>query len=155
QIAAMPDPVGRILAETELDSGLTLRQVQTPIGVIAAIFESRPDVAPQIAALAVRSGNAVLLKGGREAASSNRALVECLRRALAPYGVADAVQLLSTREQVAELLEMDDLVSLVIPRGSNEMVRHIQQHTRIPVLGHADGVCHVFIDESAEPGMAT
>ncbi len=150
QVAAMHDPVGRVIASTELDDGLILHKVQVPIGVIAMIFESRPDAVPQIASLAIRTGNAVLLKGGREAANSNRSLVDIIRNVLADYGVADAVQLVSTRDQVSELLEMDDLVSLVIPRGSNEMVRSIQQRTKIPVLGHADGICHVYIDEAAD-----
>jgi glutamate-5-semialdehyde dehydrogenase len=154
QIAAMDDPVGRVIEETELDEGLTLRKVKTPIGVIAAIFESRPDVVPQIAALAIRSGNTVVLKGGREAVHTNSALGAAIASALAVHGIADAVQLVSTREEVAELLEMDDLISLVVPRGSNEMVKSIQERTRIPVLGHADGICHVFIDESADPEKA-
>jgi glutamate-5-semialdehyde dehydrogenase len=150
QIAAMDDPVGRVLEETELDDGLLLKKVKTPIGVIAAIFESRPDVVPQIAALALRSGNTVLLKGGREAAHTNAALGNVIQDALRSHGIADAVQLVSTREEVAELLGMDDLIGLVVPRGSNEMVRSIQERTKIPVLGHADGICHVFIDESAD-----
>jgi len=150
QIAAMEDQVGRVMEETELDEGLLLKKIKTPIGVIAAIFESRPDVVPQIAALALRSGNAVLLKGGSEAAHTNAALGKVIRDALSQHDIADAVQLVSTREEIAELLKMDDLISLVVPRGSNEMVRHIQEHTRIPVLGHADGICHVFIDESAD-----
>ena len=150
QVAAMEDPVGRILQETELDTDLLLRKIQTPIGVIAMIFESRPDAAPQIASLAIRTGNAVLLKGGREATHSNAALVNVIQEVLSKHDVADAVQLVSTREQVSELLEMDDLISLVIPRGSNEMVRNIQENTRIPVLGHADGVCHVYIDAAAD-----
>ena len=150
QIAAMDDPVGRVVQETELDEGLILRKVQVPIGVITAIFESRPDVVPQIASLAIRSGNAVLLKGGREAAHTNAALGAIIRDVLAKHDVADAVQLVSTREEIAELLGMDDLISLVIPRGSNEMVRSIQERTRIAVLGHADGICHVYIDEFAD-----
>jgi glutamate-5-semialdehyde dehydrogenase len=154
QIAAMEDPVGRVVQETELDAGLVLRKVQTPIGVIAAIFESRPDVVPQIASLAIRTGNAVLLKGGREAARTNAALGEAIRAALERRGVADAVQLITTREEVTELLAMDDLISLVIPRGSNEMVQSIQARTKIPVLGHADGVCHVYIDEFADVDKA-
>jgi glutamate-5-semialdehyde dehydrogenase len=154
QIAQMEDPVGRVLEETELDAGLVLRKVQTPIGVLAVIYESRPDAGPQIAALAIRSGNAVLLKGGREAAHTNAALGEIIREVLARHGVEDAVQLVSTREEIAELLRMDDLVSLVIPRGSNEMVRSIQQSTKIPVLGHADGICHVYIDEFADVDKA-
>jgi glutamate-5-semialdehyde dehydrogenase len=150
QIANMEDPLGRILAETELDEGLILRKVQTPIGVITAIFESRPDVGPQIAALSIRTGNAVLLKGGSEATHSNAVLVNLIRNILDRHGIADAVQLVSTREEIAELLQMDDLISLIVPRGSNEMVRTIQHSTRIPVLGHADGVCHVYIDEFAD-----
>jgi glutamate-5-semialdehyde dehydrogenase len=150
QIAAMADPVGRVMEETELDDGLVLKKVKTPIGVIAAIFESRPDVVPQIAALALRSGNAALLKGGREAAHTNAALGKIIANTLERNGVADAVQLISTREEVAELLGMDDLISMVVPRGSYEMVRSIKERTRIPVLGHADGICHVFIDESAD-----
>ena len=154
QIAAMEDPVGRVIQETELDTGLLLRKVQTPIGVIAMIFESRPDAAPQIASLAIRTGNAVLLKGGREAANSNATLVGIIRAVLAKHGVEDAVQMVSTRDEVSELLGMDDLISLVIPRGSNEMVRSIQERTRIPVLGHADGICHVFIDKDADVNKA-
>jgi glutamate-5-semialdehyde dehydrogenase len=154
QLAAMPDPVGRVLMTTELDQGLTLKKVQTPIGVVAAIFESRPEVVAQIAALAIRSGNAVLLKGGREAAQSNAAFGRIIQGVLDQHGVDGAVQLLSTREEVSQLLAMDDLISLVIPRGSNEMVQSIQNGTRIPVLGHADGICHVYIDESADPQKA-
>src|SRR5689334_15393686 len=154
QIAEMDDPVGRVLDETELDKGLILRKVQTPIGVLAVIYESRPDAGPQIAALAIRTGNAVLLKGGREAADTNRVLGEIFRTVLKAHAVEDAVQLVSTREEVADLLKMDDLIDLVIPRGSNEMVRSIQQSTKIPVLGHADGVCHVYIDEFADVDKA-
>jgi len=154
QLAAMPDPLGKVLLETQLDDGLILRRVQTPIGVIAAIFESRPEVVGQIAALAIRSGNAVLLKGGREAANSNAALGSVIHRVLERHGVAGAVQLVTTREEVTQLLAMNDLISLVIPRGSNEMVQSIQNSTRIPVLGHADGICHVYIDASADPEKA-
>jgi glutamate-5-semialdehyde dehydrogenase len=154
QLAAMPDPVGKVLLESELDDGLTLRKVQTPIGVIAAVFESRPEVVGQIAALAIRSGNSVLLKGGREAANSNAALGTIIHSVLERHGVAGAVQLVTTREEVAQLLGMNDLISLVIPRGSNEMVQSIQNSTRIPVLGHADGICHVYIDASADPEKA-
>src|SRR5215813_10143996 len=154
QIAAMDDPVGRVVEETELDEKLILRKVQTPIGVLAMIYESRPDAGPQIAALSIRTGNAVLLKGGREAGHTNTAIGEIIRAVLDKHGVRDAVQLVSTREEVAELLKMDDLINLVIPRGSNEMVRSIQQSTRIPVLGHADGVCHVYIDQFADPEKA-
>ena len=154
QLAGMPDPVGKVLMATELDDGLTLKKVQTPIGVIAAIFESRPEVVAQIAALAIRSGNAALLKGGSEAAQSNAAIGRIIDAVLEKHGVGGAVQLISTRQEVSQLLAMDDIISLVIPRGSNEMVQSIQNSTRIPVLGHADGICHVYIDESADPEKA-
>jgi len=154
QIAAMEDPVGRVVEETELDEKLVLKKVQTPIGVLAMIYESRPDAGPQIAGLAIRTGNAVLLKGGREATHTNVAIGEVIRRVLDTYGVRDAVQLVSTREEIAELLKMDDMINLVIPRGSNEMVRSIQRSTKIPVLGHADGICHVYIDEFADVDKA-
>jgi glutamate-5-semialdehyde dehydrogenase len=154
QIAAMEDPVGRVVQETQLDEELILKKVQTPIGVLAMIYESRPDAGPQIAALSIRTGNAVLLKGGREAGHTNLAIGEVVRAVLDKYGVRDAVQLVSTREEIAELLNMDDLINLVIPRGSNEMVRTIQRSTKIPVLGHADGICHVYIDEFADPDKA-
>ena len=154
QISGMDDPVGRVLEETELDQGLILRKVQTPIGVLAIIYESRPDAGPQIASLAIRSGNAILLKGGREAAQTNAAIGAIFRQVLQRYGVEDAVQLVSTREEIAELLKMDDVIDLVIPRGSNDMVRMIQQSTKIPVLGHADGICHVYIDEFADVDKA-
>ncbi len=154
QIVEMEDPVGRVLDETELDESLILRKIQTPIGVLAIIYESRPDAGPQIAALAIRTGNAVLLKGGREASHTNAVLGDVFRKVLQKHGVEDAVQLVSTREEIADLLKMDDVIDLVIPRGSNEMVRTIQQSTKIPVLGHADGVCHVYIDEFADANKA-
>ncbi len=155
QVAALPDPVGEVRRATTLDDGLRLWQVTCPLGVVACIFESRPDVVIQITALAVRSGNAVLLKGGKEATRTNQALVEVLREALADAGLpADAVQLLEGREEVSALLDLDDLVDLVIPRGGNELVRHIQEHTRIPVLGHAAGVCSIYIHEDADADMA-
>ena len=155
QISEMEDPVGRLLEERQLDEGLILRKVQTPIGVLAVIYESRPDAGPQIAALAIRCGNAVLLKGGREAIQTNAAIGTVFQQVLQRHGLEDAVQLVSTREEIADLLKMDDLIDLVIPRGSNEMVRMIQQSTKIPVLGHADGICHVYIDEFADVDKAT
>src|SRR5262245_7237105 len=129
QISEMKDPVGRVREETQLDHGLILRKVQTPIGVLAIIYESRTDAGAQIASLAIRSGNAVLLKGGHEAAQTNAAIGTIFHRVLQSHGVEDAVQLVSTREEIAELLKMDDLIDLIIPRGSNEMVRMIQQST--------------------------
>lgn len=156
QLAATPDPIGRPLRRTRLDEGLELRQVQSPLGVLLVIFESRPDAVIQIGSLALRTGNAVLLKGGAEARDSNRALVGCLRDALEAEGFSpDAVQGVEGRQAAAALLEEDRLIDLVIPRGSGELVRHIQGATRIPVLGHAEGVCHLYLDRDADLAMAT
>lgn len=150
-IAAMPDLLGQISLERELDSGLTLYRVSCPIGVIVVVFESRPDALPQIASLCLKSGNAVILKGGREAQHSNRVLFECFAQALKSSGMPDGcAQLIDTREQVEELLSAEGWVDLIIPRGSNELVRYIQSNTRIPVLGHAAGVCHLFVDDAAD-----
>lgn len=150
------DPVGRTLRTTELDDGLVLTQVAAPLGVLLIIFESRPDAVIQIGSLALRAGDAVLLKGGREAKHSNAALVACLRDALDQAGLPrDAVLGVEGREPVAALLQCDHDIDLVIPRGSGELVRTIQQSTRIPVLGHAEGVCHLYLDAAADPAMAT
>jgi glutamate-5-semialdehyde dehydrogenase len=155
QLAAWPDPIGVPVRRTELDEGLVLTQVKSPLGVLLIIFESRPDAVVQIGSLALRSGNAVILKGGSEAVHSNRALVDCLRAALAAAGLPeDAVQGVEGREAVAELLALDGLIDLVIPRGSGALVRSIQESTRIPVLGHAEGICHLVLDAAADPGMA-
>ncbi len=154
-LIALPDPVGRVDLARELDDGLELYRVSCPIGVIGVIFESRPDAAVQIATLAVKSGNAVLLKGGREASRSNEALVAAIRAGLERAGVpVDAVQGLSTREEVRALLDLGEWIDLIIPRGSNELVRSIQESTRIPVLGHADGICHVYVDAAADRDRA-
>lgn len=156
RLASDPDPVGRPLLKTELDEGLVLTQVRSPLGVLLIIFESRPDAVIQIGALALRSGNAVLLKGGSEARHSNAALIACLRDALESEGLApDAVKGVPGREAVAELLELDDLIDLVIPRGSGQLVRSIQEGTRIPVLGHSEGICHLYLDAAADPAFAT
>jgi len=149
------DPVGRALRRTQLDEGLELTQVMSPIGVLLIIFESRPDAVIQIGGLAIRSGNAVLLKGGAEALHSNRALVACLRDALESETFSpDAVQGIEGREAVRPLLELDELIDLVVPRGSGELVRSIQSSTRIPVLGHAEGICMLYVDASASLEMA-
>ena len=150
-----PDPIGRPLVRRELDSGLTLEQVRAPLGVLLIIFESRPDAVIQIGSLALRTGNAVLMKGGSEAVHSNRALTDVLRDALAEADQdSDVVQNVEGREAVAELLNLDHHIDLVIPRGSADLVRSIQESSRIPVLGHADGICHVFIDQAADVDMA-
>jgi glutamate-5-semialdehyde dehydrogenase len=154
-VAALPDPLHRVQLRRELDAGLELTRVACPLGVLCVIFESRPDALIQISALALKSGNAVLLKGGSEASRSNAALLEAVQDALREADLPEAaVQGLPDRAAVAALLERPDLVDLVIPRGSNALVQSIQAATRIPVLGHAEGICHMFLDEAADPAMA-
>lgn len=152
----LPDPVGKILAATELDENLTLYKISCPIGLIGVIFEARPDVVPQIAALAVKSGNAAVLKGGREALHTNDAMARVLKDALAsvPGYPVDALQLIHTREESAQMLELDNLFDLIIPRGGNSLIAYVKANTKIPVLGHADGVCHIFVARSADVQMA-
>ena len=154
-VAALEDPLGRTVVARELDDGLELYEVTVPIGVVAAVFESRPDALVQIAALALKSGNAVILKGGSEASESNRALYERLREAAAAAGIPDGwIQLIEAHEDVDRVLERDDAVDLVMPRGSSAFVSHIQDSTGIPVLGHTEGVCHVYVDADADLSMA-
>lgn len=155
-VAQLPDPVGRTLAAVELDTGLSLRQITCPLGVIGAIFESRPDAVPQIASLCWKSGNAVIMKGGAEAQESNRVLGEIIRTALRSVHpqAENAVQMVTTRDDVQALLALDEYIDLFVPRGSNAFVRYIQEHTRVPVLGHADGLCHAYVDAQAELARA-
>ncbi|MBP3636733.1 MAG: glutamate-5-semialdehyde dehydrogenase [Clostridia bacterium] len=154
-LADLPDPIGQTTLSRELTEGLNLYRITCPIGVIGVIFESRPDALVQIASLALKSGNAVLLKGGREAMKTNKELCEALRAAAKKTGMpADFAQLLESREDVAAMLKEDTLIDLIIPRGSNEFVRYIMDNSRIPVLGHADGVCHVYVDKAADLDMA-
>lgn len=155
-LAAQEDALGVPLRRTELDDGLVLEQIRCPLGVILVIFESRPDAIIQIGSLALRTANAVLLKGGREARRSNAALIDCMRDTLQSEGLdADAVINVESRDLAAELLQEDDLIDLVIPRGSTELVRSIQKQTSIHVLGHAAGVCHLYVDRDADPDMAS
>ena len=155
QLAARTDPLGTVLARRKLDEGLVLTQERCPLGVLAVVFESRPDALVQIASLALRSGNAVLLKGGREAAQSNRALADVVRGALERAGLPpDAVQLLDDRSEVEALLGLEKGVDLVVARGGKEFVEHVRARSRIPVLAHAEGVCHVFLHRSADPAKA-
>ena len=151
-VADLPDPVGQKQEAMELDDGLELTRVSCPIGVIGAIFESRPDAVPQISALCFKSGNAVILKGGAEAQNSNRVIVGLIQKALSEVeGVpVAAVQLIETRAEVAEMLKQDQYINLIVPRGSNQFVRYVQDNTKIPVLGHSEGLCHVYIDEEAD-----
>ena len=154
-VAALPDPLGRVLDAIELDDALNLKKVSVPLGVLAVIFEARPDAVTQISALAIKSGNAVILKPGKEVERTARVLVRVLREALAQCGLPeDAVSMVMGRDRVQELLALHALVDLVIPRGSKELVDYVQANTRIPVLGHAEGVCHIYVDRSADEALA-
>jgi len=155
QIAAMEEPIAKQLSKMEVADGLILEQVTAPLGVILIIFESRPDALPQIASLALRSGNGLLLKGGKEASRTNAILHKTIVDCMPAFGVArEAIVLVEGREAVADILKLNDVVDLVIPRGSNALVTYIQDNTKIPVLGHADGVCHMYIDPEADIAMA-
>jgi glutamate-5-semialdehyde dehydrogenase len=151
----LDDPVGKTLSATELDKGLELYKVSCPIGVIGIIFESRPDALVQISTLCLKSGNAVLLKGGSEAEQTNKILADIIAKASVKSGLpAGWLQLLLSRQDVAEMLAMDKYIDLIIPRGSNEFVRYIMDNTNIAVLGHAEGICHVYVDGEADVNMA-
>ncbi|MED5321606.1 MAG: glutamate-5-semialdehyde dehydrogenase [Cyanobacteriota bacterium] len=155
KVASLSDPLGCRQLHRELDLGLVLERVSVPLGVVGVIFEARPDAVMQIASLAIRSGNGALLKGGSEARCTNETVMDALHAGLAASPVsADALALLTTRQESLALLRLDGLVDLIIPRGSNELVRFIQDNTRIPVLGHADGVCHLYVDAAADVGKA-
>ncbi len=152
-VSLLPDPIGETLYSMKLDDNLNLYRVTSPIGVIGFIFESRPDALVQIASLCLKSGNSCILKGGSEAKNSNIVLFEIIREATSnlPYGW---IQLLEARQQVRDLLELDRYVDLIIPRGSNNFVRYIQNNTRIPVLGHSEGVCNIYVDYKVDINMA-
>ena len=155
-VAALPDPSGRVLSRTLLDDGLVLEKISCPIGVLLVVFESRPDAVPQIASLALKSGNAAILKGGRESARSTAAILDVFAKAYAAHGVPEgALQSVGGRADVDALLALDDDIDLVIPRGGYDLVKHVKAATRIPVLGHAEGVCHVYVDRAADEAMAT
>jgi glutamate-5-semialdehyde dehydrogenase len=152
EVAALPDPLHRRISAMELDDDLVLYKETCPLGVVGVVFESRPDVVPQIASLALKSGNAVCLKGGAEAAETNAILVSIWRDALSAFPdiPADSVVLFHTREDVEQILTLHDEIDLIVPRGSNEFVAYVTEHSRIPVLGHGEGICHVYIHEDAD-----
>ena len=150
-VAKLADPVGQSQIHRELDAGLIMQRVSCPVGVLGVIFEARPDAVIQIASLAIKSGNGVILKGGREAIESCTVLVKAIKAGLAQSEVdPDVIQILTTRSETTELLKLDRYVDLIIPRGSNEFVQYVQDNTRIPVLGHADGICHIYLDSEAD-----
>ena len=154
-LVELDEPVGKTLGAIELDDGLELYKVSCPIGVIGVIFESRPDALVQISALCLKSSNAVLLKGGSEAANTNRILADVISDATKKAGIpAGWIGLLESREDVTEMLKLDEYIDLIVPRGSNEFVRYIMDNTRISVMGHADGICHVYVDGDADVEMA-
>lgn len=155
-VAALEDPVGKITMAKQLDEGLDLYRLTAPVGVLLIIFESRPEVIANITALAIKSGNSAILKGGKESLHTFTAMAKVVNEALASTAVpADAIQLIASREDVASLLDQDKYIDLVIPRGSNELVRNIKSNTKIPVLGHADGICSIYVDKEADLDMAS
>jgi glutamate-5-semialdehyde dehydrogenase len=150
-VGKLSDPVGAVQIHRQLDEGLILKRIACPLGVLGVIFEARPDAAIQISSLAIKSGNGVILKGGKEAVRSCDAIVKAIHQGLAGTEVNPAVvQLLTTREETLALLKLDRYVDLIIPRGSNSFVRFVQENTSIPVLGHADGICHLYVDKAAD-----
>lgn len=155
-VAKLEGPLGRVLATTELDEGLTLQKVSCALGVVAVIFESRPDVIPQVGSLAIKTGNGLVLKGGAEARQTNRVLVSIWHEALAAVSpsLRPVICGLADRADVARILEMDRDIDLVVPRGSAEFVNYVFAHSRIPVLGHGSGICHIYVDSAADLKMA-
>ena len=148
----LPDPTNRVILRRELDNGIILEKITCPIGVLGIIFEARPDVISQVSALAIKSGNAVIMKGGKEAVNTNKIIFSLIRDAISKISKfpADALQQVFTRDDVAEMLKCDGLIDLIIPRGGNKLVQYIKSNTKIPVLGHADGICHIFVDKYAD-----
>ncbi|KAL5073028.1 hypothetical protein RYX36_012012 [Vicia faba] len=153
-LADMEEPVGQILKRTELADDLVLEKISCPLGVLLIIFESRPDALVQIAALAIRSGNGLLLKGGKEARRSNAILHKIIASVMPDTVSGKLIGLVTSRDEIPDLLKLDDVIDLVVPRGSNKLVSQIKESTRIPVLGHADGICHIYVDKSANIDMA-
>lgn len=155
QIAAMPDPLGQKILARELDKNLRLYKISCPIGLLAVIFEARPEAMPQILSLCLKTANALILKGGSEAENSNRSLFRIMQSALLQEGIPeDAFALIETRSDVNEILKADKYVDLIVPRGSNQLVSYIQNNTRIPVLGHADGICHIYVHDDANLALS-
>lgn len=154
-VAALPDPVGKVTMAKKIDEGLELHRVTAPLGVLLIIFESRPEVIANISALAIKSGNCAILKGGKESYQTFKAISDVVNKTLEKTPVpSHAIQLIQSREEVGDLLAQDKYIDLVIPRGSNALVRNIKENTKIPVLGHADGICSIYLDKDADLTMA-
>ena len=157
QVAALPEPIGQVDSMWERPNGLRIGTVRVPIGVIGVIYESRPNVTVEVAALCIKSGNGVLLRGGSEAISSNTVIAGILQKSAKDFGLDQAIQFVNIidRQAVQSMIAKHELIDLIVPRGSNEFIRYIMKNSEIPVVGHADGVCHVFIDQNADLEMAT
>ncbi|PVU97152.1 hypothetical protein BB561_000731 [Smittium simulii] len=167
EIDMLEDPIGRISMHRELDEGLVLKRVSCPVGVLLVIFEARPEVVVNIACLSIKSANAAILKGGKEASKTNRVLADLIKQAIlsvldensssnndCPEFPINAIQLVDTRDEIHELLQLEKYIDLAIPRGSNALVKYVQNNTRIPVLGHADGLCSIYIDQNCDINKA-
>lgn len=156
-IANLEDPIGKVLLKRELDDGLVLQKISCPIGVLGIIFEARPDVISQISALAIKSSNAVILKGGKESVNTNKKIMEIMNSALEKVDdfPKNVIQQVFSHDDISEMLKCDEYINLIIPRGSNKLVKYIKENTNIPVLGHASGICHIFVDESSDIDMAS
>ncbi len=156
-IVNLDDPIGKVLLKRQLDEGLILKKISCPIGVLGIIFEARPDVISQISSLAIKSSNAVILKGGKESKNTNKKILAVINSALEKTNgfPQNVIQQVFSREDVAEMLKCDKYINLIIPRGGNNLVKYIKANTSIPVLGHASGICHIFVDKSADINMAS
>lgn len=156
-IANLEDPIGKVLLNRELDEGLVLQKVSCPIGVLGIIFEARPDVISQISALAIKSSNAVILKGGKESVNTNKKIMEIVNSALEKIEdfPKNVIQQVFSHDDISQMLKCDEYINLIIPRGGNKLVKYIKENTNIPVLGHASGICHIFVDESSDIDMAS
>ena len=156
-IANLEDPIGKVLLNRELDEGLILQKVSCPIGVLGIIFEARPDVISQISALAIKSSNAVILKGGKEYVNTNKKIMEIINSALDKIEdfPKNVIQQVFSHDDISQMLKCDEYINLIIPRGGNKLVKYIKENTNIPVLGHASGICHIFVDESSDIDMAS
>lgn len=157
QVAALPDPIGEVISMGERPNGLKIGRVRVPIGVVGVVYESRPDVTVEVSSLCIKSGNGVILRGGSEAIHSNTILARILSETAVRNGVSEAIQFVDTidRQAVKELIRLPEFIDLVIPRGSNEFVQLLMKESHVPVLGHADGICHIYVDKDANIEMAT
>ncbi|HCB11351.1 MAG TPA: glutamate-5-semialdehyde dehydrogenase [Cyanobacteria bacterium UBA11991] len=151
-VASLDDPIGKVMLKRELDKGLVLEKISCPIGVLGIIFEARPDVISQISSLAIKSSNAVILKGGKEAINTNKKIMEIMTNALDSVDgfPKNVIQQVFSHDDISQMLQCDKYINLIIPRGSNKLVQYIKENTKIPVLGHASGICHIFVDKSAD-----